>query len=327
MALPAGTFPYGYAKDGDGVLGMGTALTIAQLELKQTVYKLHPELWRRYKALMQAAQRVGVPLGVGTGWRIQPKVVKPGFAPPGNSNHEGFPADGVTGGAIAIDTVPQPSWGWMEQNLKAYGLKSFRNINNEPWHIQPYELPNSRSWRTQPWKLAPFPLPGTPKPPAVVTQPWHVKLILTMPVLTLGMKGIFVKRMQHFLALAGTMDPNNTANFDGVFGSGTAAALNKYRLSVKLPQDGRCDYGIWDRFMAVGDGIPTLAKGATGTDVARMQRMLSANGFMDPANQGNFDGQFGSGTETALKKFQSAKGLPADGKCGPQTWTALLKTP
>ena len=57
-----------------------------------------------------------------------------------------------------------------------------------------------------------------------------------------------------------------------------------------------------------------------------MQRMLSANGFMDPANQANFDGQFGSGTEAALKKFQSAKGLDADGQCGQKTWTSLLRS-
>ena len=84
---------------------MGTMLTIAQLELKQTVYKLHPELWRRYKALMQYALQCGIHLGVGTGWRVQPNPPPAGFAPPGNSNHEGFPADGVTGGAVAIDTV------------------------------------------------------------------------------------------------------------------------------------------------------------------------------------------------------------------------------
>ena len=330
--VPANTFPYGYNKDGAGVAGMGTMLTVEQLELKQTVYKLHPELWRRYKALIQFALTQGVYLGVGTGWRIQPKIVKPGFAPPGNSNHEGFPADGVTGGAVAIDTVTNASWNWMEQNVKAYGLKTFRNVNNEPWHIQPYEIPNSRSWRTQPWKLAPFNLPtpsgGAPAPrPPVTTQPWYTKLMVSMPILAQGMRGIFVKRMQHFLALAGQMDPKNQANFDGVFGSGTMAALNRFKATHGRPQDGRCDVSTWDLFMASGDGIPSLAKGVAGTDVARMQRLLAANGYMDPANQGNFDGQFGSGTEGALKNFQSAKGLTVDGKCGPQSWTALLKTP
>jgi len=143
-------FPYGY---GD------SKLTQAQLEGCTTVAKLHPEMWRRYIALCNFAAAKGVPLGVGTGWRIQPSNAGPQFAKPGNSNHEGFPADGVHGGAVAIDTVPSASWDWMEQNLAAYGLRSFRNVNSEPWHIQPSEIPASRSYRSEPWTLATFALP------------------------------------------------------------------------------------------------------------------------------------------------------------------------
>jgi len=143
------TFPYGYG---------GQMLTRAQLESLTTVKRLHPEFWRRYIALCEFAATKGVPLGVGCGWRIQPNPPPPGFAPPGNSNHEGFPGpnDGM---AVAIDTVLQSSWDWMEQNLAAYGLRSFRNVNNEPWHIQPHEIPASRSYRTTPWTLPVFALP------------------------------------------------------------------------------------------------------------------------------------------------------------------------
>jgi hypothetical protein len=150
------TFPYGYS---------GAMLTMAQMELKQTVYKLNSEFWRRYRALCEYAATQGVGLGVGTGWRKQPNPPPPGFAKPGNSNHEGFPADGTSGGAVAIDTVPKTSWEWMQRNLKAYGLRSFKYVNNEPWHIQPAEIPASRRWRREPWKLAAFPLPTTPSQP------------------------------------------------------------------------------------------------------------------------------------------------------------------
>lgn len=37
------------------------------------------------------------------------------------------------------------------------------------------------------------------------------------------------------------------------------------------------------------------------------------------------DGDFGSGTQTAVRKFQSANGLTADGICGPDTHKKLTK--
>jgi len=166
------TYPYGYAADASGVQGMGTMLTMEQYRAKKTVYQLNSEFWRRYSALMEYGAASGVPLGTGTGWRVQPSPPPTGFAAPGNSNHEGFPADGVSGGAVAIDAVPNISWPWMEKNLAAYGLRSFKYINNEPWHVQPVEIPASRRWRTEPWILPPFTLPGhAPHPPEVLATP------------------------------------------------------------------------------------------------------------------------------------------------------------
>jgi hypothetical protein len=153
-------FPYGYAKDSNGVMGMGTLLTRSQLELTTTVKKLNPEFWRRSIALFEFAAQRGIPLGVGTGWRVQPNPPPAGFAKPGNSNHEGFPADGESGGAVAIDTVPAPSWPWMENNVAAFGLRTFKNVNSEPWHIQPVDIPASRSQRSEPWNLQTWNLPG-----------------------------------------------------------------------------------------------------------------------------------------------------------------------
>ena len=331
-------YPYGYTKDASGEAGMGTMITMEQYEKKKTVYMLNPEFWRRFRAFMEFAADNGVPIGVGTGWRIQPNPPPPGFASPGNSNHEGFPADGEAGGAVAIDMVPTKSWKWMEPQLAKFGLRSFLipsttgyKGKNEPWHIQPAEIPASRSKRTQPWNLQKFPLPsgGTAPPPKPPTPPtptgnWAKDVCNKMPTLTKGAKGVYVKRMQHFLAYAGQMDPTNMANFDGVFGSGTEGALNRFLATGSRPQNGTCDPYVWNWFMDTGNGVQSLKKGASGGDVTRMQRMLSANGFMEPSNQANFDGQFGSGTEGAVKKFQQAKGLGVDGQCGQQTWTKLL---
>lgn len=41
-------------------------------------------------------------------------------------------------------------------------------------------------------------------------------------------------------------------------------------------------------------------------------------------NPGTPDGKFGQGTESAVRRFQSAKGLSVDGKVGPATKQALI---
>ena len=64
---------------------------------------------------------------------------------------------------------------------------------------------------------------------------------------------------------------------------------------------------------------PPLANGDSGQEVAQLQQLLTAAGF-DP---GPVDGQFGSMTEAAVRRFQQAKGLSVDGQVGRETWGAL----
>ncbi len=173
-------FPFGYARDDHGVSGLGQMLTFAQLEEQPTWRNLHPEFRRRVAALMVAAAAVQVPLGVGTGWRSHATQLAgyrrdpKGHARPGNSNHEGFPGNGNGDrDAVAADMVPSASWAWMEANCARFGLRTFRDVNNEPWHIQPVEIPATRGRRVPPWDLAPWPLPieGGPPPEPVGEQP------------------------------------------------------------------------------------------------------------------------------------------------------------
>ena len=144
-------YPYGYGN---------VSLTWEQMATKSTVKNLHPEFQRRFKALIEFAATKNVPLGVGTGWRVQPNPPPPGFAKPGNSWHESCPVDPVSCTAFAIDTVPKTSWPWMENNIKAYGMKTFKYVNNEPWHIQPIETPNGRKYARTPPPIGHFVLPG-----------------------------------------------------------------------------------------------------------------------------------------------------------------------
>lgn len=65
---------------------------------------------------------------------------------------------------------------------------------------------------------------------------------------------------------------------------------------------------------------PLLRRTNTGANVYALQYLLKAEGATITA-----DGNFGPGTETAVKNFQQARGLAADGIVGPQTWSELIK--
>ena len=62
-------------------------------------------------------------------------------------------------------------------------------------------------------------------------------------------------------------------------------------------------------------GTRTLRKGMKGDDVAKMQKVLGVTA----------DGDFGFGTQTAVKKWQKLNGLVADGIVGPATLAKMFK--
>ncbi|WP_327677204.1 glycoside hydrolase domain-containing protein [Streptomyces sp. NBC_00467] len=67
---------------------------------------------------------------------------------------------------------------------------------------------------------------------------------------------------------------------------------------------------------------PTLTSGSTGSRVSAAQCLLRSAGH-DPG-AGTPTGTYDAGTSTAVRSFQTARGLPGDGITGPKTWTALL---
>jgi peptidoglycan hydrolase-like protein with peptidoglycan-binding domain len=66
-------------------------------------------------------------------------------------------------------------------------------------------------------------------------------------------------------------------------------------------------------------GQPTIAPGANGDTVRRLQRALRRSPNLSIV----VDGQFGATTETAVKEFQQGAGLVVDGIVGPATWQSL----
>jgi hypothetical protein len=69
-------------------------------------------------------------------------------------------------------------------------------------------------------------------------------------------------------------------------------------------------------------GWPLLARRAKGDQVIWLQQHLASE---DAAVE--VDGIFGAATDTALRTFQTARGLPATGSTDPLTWAALLTLP
>jgi N-acetylmuramoyl-L-alanine amidase len=67
-------------------------------------------------------------------------------------------------------------------------------------------------------------------------------------------------------------------------------------------------------------GVVTIGPGCTGEAVRDLQRRLTGAGVAVEET-----GAFDAATEQAVRAFQSARGLRADGLCGRETWAALLE--
>jgi hypothetical protein len=91
-------------------------------------------------------------------------------------------------------------------------------------------------------------------------------------------------------------------------------------LEELMQREAGVDAGLADRLRGIAAFVtgPNLRRGAKGPAVAALQRALSHLGHDLIA-----DGDFGRNTEHAVRAFQSAAGLHADGVAGPQTKNAI----
>lgn len=69
--------------------------------------------------------------------------------------------------------------------------------------------------------------------------------------------------------------------------------------------------------------LPILKKNSKGESVKALQALLVGFGYS--CGSAGIDGDFGSGTEKAVKKYQKANKLSQDGIVGEKTWASLLK--
>ena len=118
-----------------------------------------------------------------------------------------------------------------------------------------------------------------------------------MAILKKGISGEPVKRLQAKLGVES----------DGEFGSNTEKALKDWQTKNGLASDGVAGP---DTFMAMGlYELVLLKQGTRGSSVKKLQEKLAVGA----------DGQFGPGTEKAVRVYQKKNGLIADGLAGPAT--------
>ena len=125
---------------------------------------------------------------------------------------------------------------------------------------------------------------------------------------------------------------------DGVFGSGTAAAVRAFQRKYGLTVDGVVGQSTWtelyDQFRSIqsDNGTPNaypgtaLREGASGQNVRLVQFWLKiARTVYSRLNSITVDGRFGAATTAAVKRFQSYFGLISDGVVGRNTWLKLYE--
>ncbi|MFE5241643.1 MULTISPECIES: peptidoglycan-binding protein [unclassified Streptomyces] len=131
---------------------------------------------------------------------------------------------------------------------------------------------------------------------------------------TSGSTGSQVKAVQTLLNQQGY----EAGTADGIFGATTKSAVQAFQTARGLTADGTVGPRTWTALLSAGT-TPALAKGSSGEAVKRLQRALTAALGKTLA----VDGAFGTATDTAVRDYQTSRGLTADGGVGPNTWGAL----
>ena len=174
---------------------------------------------------------------------------------------------------------------------------------------------------------------ATPTPTADVSSVLQVTVdpdntpAPTAMLLKIGVKGDEVTRLQERLTELGYY----TGEVDGQYGQATAEAVKRFQEQHNLQSDGIA--GENTRSILYGSDaetyVPTppptatpsaLQKGDVNDAVRALQQRLRDLGYYT----GSVDGDFGGGTQEAVRLFQSQNGLGVDGIAAEQTLSLLF---
>ncbi len=139
-----------------------------------------------------------------------------------------------------------------------------------------------------------------------------------------GETGSAVKTLQYTLYELGYYD----GAIDGEYGDTTADAVRAFQIQNRLtPVDGVAGTATLARLYSA-DAVPataaeveyeTVRPGDSGEMVVEIQDCLVQMGYLDEVT-----GVYDAATEAAIRGFQRANGLSADGVAGPETLSALF---
>ncbi|HEX4362918.1 MAG TPA: peptidoglycan-binding protein [Solirubrobacteraceae bacterium] len=138
---------------------------------------------------------------------------------------------------------------------------------------------------------------------------------MAQPTLEQGSEGAEVEGLQEAL-IELDFKPGEV---DGAFGVYTSSAVKSFQRWATLTADGIVGPATWEKLDDADMSDPTLSSGSAGVAVRGLQRRLIGADF----EIDKIDGRFGAQTEAALRAFQEANELTADGVAGPQTWQRL----
>ena len=158
-------------------------------------------------------------------------------------------------------------------------------------------------------------------------------------VLKQGSTGSEVEQMQFWLSTLAQYESSiPSVTVDGIYGSGTAAAVRAFQRLYGLTVDGIVGLTTWtelyDQFRSIqsDNGTPNaypgtaLRQGSSGQNVRLMQFWLKiARTVYSSLNNVTVDGIFGSSTAAAVRRFQTYFGLTSDGVVGRTTWNKLYE--
>lgn len=213
-----------------------------------------------------------------------------------------------SGVARTFDARTSMAWKAFAEVLRAYGYHvrsadtgTYNCRNTASGYPSPHSWATAidLNWQTNPATGGPYGgrnVVITDMPMEMVAAIKGIKTVGGVPVLGWGGDYTSFKDAMHFEIIATPAEIAKGIDWD----------------TVRIAQRDPADPATW----------PTLEFGDKGPSVKELQVRLIEAGFTVGAT--GADGGFGAETQSAVRAYQSSRGISVDGMVGLQTWTALL---